>query len=61
MATQWRVSMAKVLRELVDAHLMDSPGGDRHDRAMRAVGRHRSSREDVSHEHDRELADPFTR
>lgn len=53
--------MAEVLRELIDAHLMDSPGSDRHDRAMRAVGRHRSGRQDVSREHDRELAEALTR
>jgi hypothetical protein len=60
-ATQRGVSMAEVLRELVDAHLMDASGGNQHDRAMRAVGRHRSSRRDVSREHDRELTDAFSR
>jgi hypothetical protein len=55
------VSMAEVLRQLVDEHLTKGPGGDRRQRAMQAVGRHRSGRRNVSRDHDRELADAFAR
>ena len=55
------VSMAEVLRELVEEHLLTAPGDERRQRAMRAIGRHRSGRHDVSREHDRELGDAFAR
>ena len=53
------VSMAEVLRELVDAHLVELTGGDRRERAMRAVGRHHSGCSTVSRDHDRELAEAY--
>jgi Ribbon-helix-helix protein, copG family len=59
-AAERGVSMAEVLRELVDAHLMQSTSDDRRERAIRAIGRHHSGRKDVSREHDRELAEAFT-
>jgi len=55
------VSMAEVLRQLVDAHLPATPTAARRARAIQVVGRHRSGRTDVSREHDRELADTFLR
>jgi hypothetical protein len=55
------VSMAEVLRELVDAHLVEAADGDRRERAMRAVGRHRSGSGTVSRDHDRELAEAYAR
>jgi hypothetical protein len=58
-AAQRGVSMAEVLRRLVDAHLLESPSADRRQRAISAIGRHRSGRKDVSREHDRELAEAF--
>jgi hypothetical protein len=60
-AAQRGVSMAEVLRDLIDAHLTKPAGRDRRERAIRAVGRHRSGRHDVSREHDRDLADAFGR
>lgn len=54
------VSMAEVLRDLVDTHLIDTPPATRHARAMQVIGRHHSGRTDVSREHDRELGDAFT-
>ena len=60
-AAEQGVSMAEVLRQLVDAHLMSTPGGERRQRAIRAIGRHRSGRGDVSRQHDRELGDAFAR
>jgi hypothetical protein len=53
------VSMAEVLRQLVDEHLRTSPSVDPRQRAIRAVGRHHSGRHDVSREHDRELSDAY--
>lgn len=58
-AAERGVSMAEVLRELVDTHLTRSPSGDRRARAVRAIGRHHSGRHDVSREHDRDLAQAF--
>lgn len=55
------ISMAEVLRELVDAHLVESAESDRRERAMRAVGRHHSGRTTVSRDHDRELAEAYQR
>jgi hypothetical protein len=55
------VSMAEVLRQLVDDHLASSGDADRRRRALDAVGRHRSGRRNVSQDHDRELADAFAR
>ena len=49
------VSMAEVLRELVDEHLLPAPIDSRRQRAIDAIGRYRSGRHDVSEEHDREL------
>jgi len=60
-AAERGVSMAEVLRELVDAHLTESPSSDRRKRAIGVIGRHRSGRHDVSREHDQELAEAFTR
>ncbi len=58
-AAERGVSMAEVLRELVDSYLLTGPSADRRQRAIRAIGRHRSGRRDVSREHDRELGDAF--
>ncbi|MGH9137541.1 MAG: ribbon-helix-helix protein, CopG family [Acidimicrobiales bacterium] len=55
------VSMAEVLRVLVDEHLVAAPGDDRRQRAIRAVGRHHSGRRDISREHDRELGEAYSR
>jgi len=60
-AAERGVSMAEVLRELVDAHLTEPPSNDRRKRALRVIGRHRSGRSDVSREHDREVAEAFAR
>jgi hypothetical protein len=60
-AAQRGLSMAEVLRQLVDAHLMGSPHSDQLERAARVIGRHRSGRGDVSQEHDRDLSEAFTR
>jgi predicted Ser/Thr protein kinase len=60
-ATERGVSMAEVLRELVDAHLTEASGSDARARALRAIGRHRSGRADISGEHDREVATAFAR
>jgi two-component sensor histidine kinase len=60
-AQQRGVSMAEVLRELVDEHLVTGPSDDLRQRAIRAVGRHHSGRRDVSREHDRELGDAFAK
>jgi hypothetical protein len=59
-ATRRGVSMAEILRELVDAHLtLDDTRGGARERALRAVGQFRSGRGDVSTRHDRDLADAF--
>lgn len=60
-AAERGVSTAEVLRELVDAHLTETPDHDRRTRAMNVVGRHHSGRHDVSREHDREIAEAFAR
>jgi hypothetical protein len=60
-AAERGVSMAEVLRDLVDSHLVSTPGDNRRARAIRVVGRHRSGRGDVSREHDRALGEAFTR
>lgn len=55
------VSMAEILRKLVDEHLEAGAGADRRQRAIRVIGRHRSGHRNVSREHDRDLADAFAR
>lgn len=55
------VSMAEVLRQLVDTHLVESPEADRRGRANAVVGRHRSGRGDVSGDHDRQVAEAYGR
>lgn len=59
-AAERGVSMAEVLRELVDAHLTEPPAHERRARAIEVVGRHRSGRHDLSREHDREIAEAVT-
>ena len=60
-AAERGVSMAEVLRQLVDDNLVAGGGDDRRQRAIRAIGRYRSGRHDVSENHDRELGDAFAR
>jgi hypothetical protein len=55
------VSIAEVLRELIDEHLADNASADHRTRALRVVGRHRSGRADVSDQHDRDVAEAFRR
>ena len=55
------VSMAEVLRMLIDDHLDEVSGDDRRERALRVIGRHRSGVRDVSRAHDRELGEAFAR
>jgi len=55
------ISFAEVLRELIDTHLDVANAGDRRLRAVRVLGRHRSGRNDVSDQHDRDIADAFGR
>jgi len=60
-ARERNVSMAEVLRALVDQHLLPAPTDDRRQRAIDAIGRYRSGRHDVSEEHDRELGGALAR
>jgi hypothetical protein len=55
------VSMAEVVRQLVDAHLVDTIDGGTRPRALAVVGRHRSGTADTSVEHDDALAEAFGR
>ncbi len=55
------ISIAEVLRELIDAHLADVDSGDRRSRALLVVGRHRSGRHDVSEQHDRDVIEALGR
>lgn len=54
------VSMAEVLRQLVDEHLRASSDQARRDRAVRVLGGHASGLRNVSRDHDAELSDAFT-
>ena len=53
------VSIAEVLRTLVDEHVVARPPGDPFDRARLVVGRFRSGRRTVSRDHDDELTEAF--
>lgn len=55
------VSMAEVMRQLVDAHLVEGPTAQARRRALAVVGRYRSGRSDTSAEHDEALAEAFAR
>jgi hypothetical protein len=55
------VSMAEVIRQLIDAHLVEGPGAQAHAKALTVVGKYRSGWPDTSTEHDAALADAFAR
>ncbi len=57
-AAQRGVSMAAVVRELIDERLQ-TPASARSARARAAIGRFASGARDVSREHDRELERAF--
>jgi hypothetical protein len=60
LARRRHTSMASLIRKAVDrVYPEPGQGEDAWDRALRAVGHHRSGRTDVSIEHDREIADAF--
>jgi Arc/MetJ-type ribon-helix-helix transcriptional regulator len=58
-AAERGVSIAEVIRQALDQHLGDRGGESRRQRAIRAIGGHRSGRHDVSVRHDDYLADSF--
>lgn len=60
-AAKRNVSMAEVVRELVDAHLVDAAGAGPRHKARAVVGRYRSGRSGTSVEHDAVLAEELGR
>jgi hypothetical protein len=60
-AAERGVSMAGIIRELLDRSLGDAGREARSRRALGTVGRFSSGIGDVAEEHDRHLADAFAR
>jgi hypothetical protein len=61
-ATSRRVSVARLIRQAVDAMIESSPPVDpeeRHKRAMDIVGKFHSGRHDISKKHDDYLLDAY--
>lgn len=57
-AAERGVSLAALVRESVEAYLVEEPGTDRQ-RAIAVIGRFRSSHHDVAARHDDYLAEDF--
>ncbi|HZI39294.1 MAG TPA: CopG family transcriptional regulator, partial [Acidimicrobiia bacterium] len=53
------VSMAELIREAVDRHVLAGSTDSRRHRAVAAIGGFRSGRRDVSTAHDEHLVDAF--
>ena len=53
------ISIAEVIRQALDQHLVGQATESRRQRAIRAIGGYRSGRHDVSVRHDDHLADAF--
>lgn len=53
------VSMAEIIRQALQEHLIRRQRQKLHSRALAAVGRFSSGRSDVSKEHDRELEEAY--
>lgn len=58
-AYERRTSIAAIVREAVDAHLVDDRRDEARQRALAVVGRYRGGGENVAEEHDRYLADAY--
>lgn len=58
-AAERGISMAAVIREVLDRSLATAADDATHRRALAAIGRYSSGRSDVAEEHDTHLAEAF--
>jgi hypothetical protein len=54
-------SIAGVVRDAIDRHVVTDDGSTRYRRVLEVFGRYKSTARDVSERHDRYLADAFER
>ena len=61
LAAERHISIAALVRELVERNLSHGEAERRRQRALSAIGRFHSGKQDVSREHDRYLDEAFGR